>query len=94
MGPSPPQKYVLELNWVSEYVHSFAWGEVWKKVHDPAGEWPRGYRLHDGKLYLDEKLCIPESLSLRVVMAHHVFCAHVAGQRLILEMSRRYDFSE
>ena len=65
-----------------------------KNLHDPAGEWPWGYKFADGKLYLDEKLCIPESLSLRVVMVHHAFCAHVAGQRLILEMSRRYEFSE
>ena len=30
-----------------------------KVTHDPTFVWPKGYEILEGKLYLDERLCVP-----------------------------------
>ena len=44
----------------------------------------------DGKLYFENKLCIPLGMTRDVVKAHHWAVGHIGGKRLILQMDRFY----
>ena len=81
---------MLDQAWAEHYVASPQWAEVWDQTHSPKGRWPKHIRLIGDKLYLDGKLCLPESLVLNVLAAHHEFMGHLGSARLVAEAQRRY----
>ena len=53
-------------------------------------EWPSEVILFKGKMYWLEKLCVPDSLILEVLRAHHAWAGHLGMDRLISETQLRY----
>ena len=83
------ESYIMDEDWSGAYLQSPCWRDAWHDIHDPDGEWPRGARLWDGKLYWTEKLCIPETLCLRIVAALHQTWGHVGIDKMIREVDRQ-----
>lgn len=44
-------------------------------------------------MYWNEKLCVPENFTGRVIRAHHAEIGHIGGRRLQQEMERWYVFA-
>ena len=56
------------------------------------GQFPAGFRLSDGKMYFEHKVCIPSSLELTYLTGlHEVQLPHCATAKLQAEASRRTD---
>ena len=60
--------------------------------HGGGDPWPEGIRLQKGKMYLNEKLCVPTGLGERVIGAHQLYAGHMGVQRLVREVLYRYKF--
>ena len=65
--------------------------EVWGKIIAPVGEWPEGYKSLKGKLFFQERLCVPEGLVSRLISEHHAWNAHVDNKRLAHDIRLRYE---
>ena len=94
--PAPPaqaesgsDRFILEEDSSGAYDSSDGFGEAWHDIHE-GNEWPRGYKLFRGKLYFQEKLCVPEEKIQAVLTAHHNWVGHFGVDRLFLEVDRRY----
>ena len=52
---------ITSEGWDEAYVTSEKWGDDWRRIRN--GEiWPKGIQVWQGKLSLDGKLAVPESL--------------------------------
>jgi hypothetical protein len=103
-GTSVPRKFefsrstetthVLDEDWDDAYYASERWAEEWVVTQDPdRPEWPLGIKIYEHKMYWYEKLCVPETVTGRVIRAHHAEIGHVGGKKLWKEMQRWYHFA-
>ncbi len=46
-----------------------------------------------GKMYYQSRLCVPESLTEKVIMAHHQLMGHCGVKKLKKEMTSRYELA-
>ena len=53
---------------------------------------PPNVQVHEGRMYLEEKLCVPTSLQGRVIRDHHTTTGHLISDCFWSEMSHRYEF--
>ena len=84
------EKDILTQIWTREYIASPEFGDIWMQIENRETPWPRGFQLHEGKLYQDNLLCIPEMFVERVIVAHHIHMAHCGARKLITEIKRQY----
>ena len=61
-------------------------------ANSPGPDWPKGIKIFGSKMFLEERLCVPEPFVARVVREHHEAAMHVVGKRLVAELLRRYVF--
>ena len=89
--PKEHRKTVLEEDWDYMYQRCPTW-ECWWKIctGQEDGEWPDQVKLHQGKMYSKERLCVPEGLVLRVMQAVHRQSGHLGVDRLYEECQRRF----
>ncbi len=52
-----------------------------------------GLRFMNTKMYWYEKLCVPETVTGRVIRTHHAEIGHVGGKELWKEIQRWYHFT-
>jgi len=90
--PSPER--ILEVDWEDAYGDSAKWTDWWETVHQPQGDWPPKVKIYRGKMYYEEKLCVPEKLANRVLKAYHTQTGHVGTDRLCKEAQLRFIFPE
>lgn len=88
----PKIPYVLDENWESAYHDSPMWGEQWDAAHAQAADWPEGVRILHGKMYIADRLCVPESVSDRLIRSLHVHVGHIGNDRMTKEMRLRFIF--
>jgi hypothetical protein len=90
-GTSVPRKFefsrstetthVLDEDWDDAYYASERWAEEWVVTQDPdRPEWPLGIKIYEHKMYWYEKLCVQETVTGRVIRAHHAEIRHVGGK--------------
>ena len=58
----PKRTYIMDKSWKEEYEHCKTGGDIWKNVLEGEDKWPTGVKLFQGKMYRDEKLCVPNNL--------------------------------
>ena len=83
---------VLDEVWHKEYDYCPIFGEKWKQAMGGGDPWPEGVRIHAGKMYLKEKLCVPTGLGERVVGACHVYGGHMGVNKLVKAIEQKYLF--
>ena len=84
---------IFDLEWDAWYELCPKWEPAWSQIHDENGDWPIGFQLLDGKLFLDGKLCVSLGLTRDVVRAHHFAVGHIGRERLLIQMSRFYQWA-
>ena len=89
-GESPPMPVMCE-EWADHYTHSPFWGQYWIPTQDPAADWPAGVRIHEGRMYWSNRLCVPENLCLRVVEAFHQEWGHLGINKMTRELGLRLE---
>ena len=87
---TPP--HIMDSDWTESYRSSAEWSEAWQKAHDQDGEWPANYQLREGRMFLEGKLCVPESLVADVLASLHENAGHLGAERLVIEAKRRLQF--
>ena len=90
----PPQD-LLQQNWANYYADSPYWQEIWDQVHNPGegDDWPIDTQLQGEKLYIDQKLCVPECVTERLILAQHILMGHCGIKKLTAALRARYLFS-
>ena len=83
---------VLMDAWEGDYGRSPTYQGVWNATQDPDSEWPKGYKIWNKKLYHGALLCVPENRIGQVLKEHHEWNGHLAGSRLALDLSLRFEF--
>jgi len=85
---------VEEMDWSKHYLESPKWSEIWKETQEPyQTQWPKGVHIQPGRMFLDDRLCIPEKLQKPWIRAHHVFLGHVGADRVWAHMENRFAFA-
>ena len=88
----PYVRTILDEEWDEAYGRSTKYGEIWKRVNgEEPGPWPKDVKLYGGKMYVGERLCVPEELLYRVIAAQHQVGGHLGVDRLVTECARRFD---
>ena len=67
-----PSSTILDEVWNSEYHNCPKFGGMWKKAMEGGDPWPEDLRIHRGKMYSKERLCVPTGLGERVVGAQRI----------------------
>ena len=92
--PEEPSVSVFDEDWAFWYRQSKWWSKPWRIVQRQGGDWPKGFQLHENRLFFGGKLCVPWGLTGRVVRAHHEAVGHIGAQRLWAQMSRFYEWAD
>ena len=77
-------------DWSRDYAGSAQWGEVWRQIQVPGGEWPAGYRLQHGWMIRDARICFHEARTKEVAREQHCAMGHTGVKKLASELTRRY----
>ena len=85
---------VLDEDWSNTYENCPIFSQIWNEIHGDPEIWPQGIKLFNGKIYREEKLCIPTGLAMRIVGAQHIFGGHLGVEKLVRSLRLRYEFAE
>ena len=90
--PLPFQK-VQEANWVDFYLRCPVFAILWLNTHTAGAVWPKGIRVAKGRLYQNDKLCIPTGLQKPWIREYHAFSGHVGPDRLWDHLALNFEFA-
>ena len=69
-------------DWSEFYENCTWWSQFWEDTHTPNGNWPSGVQIHGGRMYLEDKLCVPIGLQEAWIREYHAAHGHVGPDRL------------
>ena len=85
----------MELcNWEEQYRKCPTWGDAWEQIHSNTSEWPKGLQFVQGKLVLEDRLCLPSSLQNAHIRLYHNHMGHPGPERLWKCLVRVYEFAD
>jgi hypothetical protein len=84
---------VWERDWGKAYLHCPTWGERWVKTQSPK-DWPTGIKVLNGRMFLEDRLCIPLCFQNDVVQENHEFLGHIGHDRAWKHMLLRYAWAD
>ena len=87
-----PSAKVLQEKWDSEYALCTTHQKTWDQIHDPEQDWPKGYKLLHGKMYHEERLCVPTLRAKDIVKGQHEWNAHPGDERFLGFLENHYKF--
>jgi transposase InsO family protein len=87
LRPNPP---LLSRDWSKAYQTSLHWSSLWDDCEAGDIEWPEHAKIHQGKLFLEEKLAVPEEYVEGVIREHHRAANHPGVERLLKDLLQRY----
>ena len=65
---------------MGDYEASEWFGDEWRQTHEESVDvWPENIQIQGEKMFVSGKLCVPESLTNKVIMAQH----QVMGAKLL-----------
>ena len=83
---------VMADTWGEHYSMSADFSGMWLDTQTPDASWPPGVQVHDSKMYFQGKLCVPESLTQKVLWEFHTASGHPGIRRMSKELSHRFVF--
>ena len=92
-----PQLNVSQLetcDWEEQYRNCPHWSEFWEQIHSNTSEWPRCFQFVQGKLRLEDRLCLPLSLQNAHIRQYHDFMGHPGPERLWKRLVTVYEFAD
>jgi hypothetical protein len=90
-----PLTSCIAENWDEDYAKSEFWSQQWEAGSKPESElaWPAGLRVDDGKLFVYDKLLIPESRMDQVIQEwHDQQLLHPGEEKMRVDMFQRFQF--
>ena len=85
----------MSQDWVEEYNNCARWSDIFAELDYLDGEpWPQGILLRNGKLYEDDRMCVPKSKVKRLIRLQHAMAGHPGGERLWAQLNRWYAFPD
>ena len=72
----------LEENWGNFYQNCPRWKNLWIGTQNRLVPWPKGVKTHEGKMYLNERLCIPYALQGLYIRQNHAHLGHPGAEKL------------
>ena len=81
------------LDWGLEYQHSPSFSQLWKDIQGLVETWPSGVQICKEKIYQDGRLCVPESLVLKVVEDFHDCNGHIGQRRMAQGLQHHFRFA-
>ena len=87
---SPQSTPVMAESWADSYVNSSTFSEWWQQTQNSQTPWPQGIQLHQGRMYSQGKLCVPEPLVQRVLWEFHNTSGHMGIHRMTNEVKHRF----
>ena len=88
--PPEDKSPVMDQCWDDAYEYSDLLGDWWRATKNSGSPWPGGVQLHYGKMYWQGRLCVPESVALRVLWDFHSAAGHIGINRMLRELHLRY----
>eukprot|EP00667_Euglena_gracilis_P000113 EG_transcript_113 len=86
-------KPVWERDWGEAYSHCPTWKEKWVATKGDS-IWPKGFKVLNGQLFFEEKLCVPESFQHLVIQEIHEFLGHVGPEKVWKHMAIRFVWAD
>jgi len=86
-------KSVWESNWGLEYSKCPTWKNFWDQVQSHTN-WPHGFKVFKGRLYYQERLCVPLGFQDHVIRENHEFLGHVGPERVWHHLVLRYQWAD
>ena len=90
--PRPPERRdptLLHGSWSDFYKECPHWKDYWAETLDSNLEWPKGVRVHDGRMVFEGKLCVPWGLQKLWIRENHAALGHVGPERLWIQLGRQ-----
>jgi hypothetical protein len=84
----------LEEDWGNFYQFCPRWKSVWVATKNPQVTWPKGVRVHGGRMYLNERLCIPFALQNLWIRQNHTHMGHPGAEKLWATMQNRVEWAK
>ena len=84
---------VWKREWDKAYLTCPTWRKRWEETRSTT-EWPRGIRVFDNRMFLDERLCVPLCFQNDVIQENHEFLGHVGHARVSQHMNGRYVWAD
>jgi hypothetical protein len=88
-----PDIGVMFIPWEVEYSTCPFFSTTWKDTQTPNTLWPTDIQLQKDKMFHHAKLCVPESLTKRVLHDFHISSGHLGKRKTKLEIKNRFVFS-
>ena len=98
-GPKPRE--LIADSWEKDYLKSDWWGKEWRDAHSvdefgneivrTSDKWPDGIRIAGNRMIADGLIAVPEKRVVQVIKDLHVTLNHLGTQKLLKEMTRRYN---
>jgi hypothetical protein len=79
-----------EESWGDMYSACPHWSEFWVATKSQSQEWPKGLKILNGRMFIDEKMCIPLMLQNLWVRECHEEMGHVGPEKLWETLRLRY----
>ena len=88
----PHFQNVQECDWSVEYPKCLVFAKLWLDSHAANTVRPKGVQIAEGRMYCDNKLCVPTSLTKAWIREHHAFTGHIGAKRLWLYLREHFEF--
>ena len=95
--PTPPDckdPQALQTGWKDFYEECPYWSDYWVATQDASMEWPKAIKVFDGRMFWEEKLCVPMGLQKLWIRENHAALGHVGPTKLWPELRLRATFAD
>ena len=94
VAPLEPVRSVLTEDWSDDYAASEHWSKYWNAVSAPSDdEWPEGLTEDGDKLFLKDKLLVPENRMEELIDHwHNAQLMHPGGDKMQQDLEWRFKF--
>jgi len=84
----------LEEDWGNFYQFCPRWKSTWVATHNPENPWPKGIKVHEKRMYPNERLCIPYALQNLWIRQSHEHLGHPGAEKLWKTLQTRVDWAK
>ena len=84
------QLSVLDLDWSIHYEQCQSFQQMWLDTQGTSPNWPKGVQVMGGKLFQDNKLCVPGGLVHKFLKNFHRSAGHLGVEKSLVEVYHRF----
>jgi hypothetical protein len=85
---------IWEQNWSDFYSSCPTWKKLWQDTHSSDIVWLVNVKVFSERMFFEGRLCIPTQLQEKIILEHHIFLAHIGGQKFWKYLSKQFIFAQ